>query len=79
MSSIDMTLKNMLHPKIHQQRISLVAGIILIVVALLVGVTVFVVMARHAEELLSKSLQLSLKSRVQLTETEIRGLTRQRD
>jgi two-component system sensor histidine kinase/response regulator len=37
----------------------------------LVGVTVFFVMQRHAEELLSKSLQSSLKNRVQLTQTEI--------
>ncbi len=40
------------HPKIHQPRIVLVAGTILIVVTLLVGVTVFVVMQRHAEALL---------------------------
>ncbi len=56
-----------------QQRIRLVAGAILIGVTLLVGITVFVVMQRHAEALLSKSLQLSLQSRVQLTETEIRA------
>ena len=30
-------------------------------------------MQRHAEALLSKSLQLSLQSRVQLTETEIQA------
>jgi signal transduction histidine kinase/CheY-like chemotaxis protein len=57
--------------KNHQPRISLVAGIILIAVTLLVGVTVFVVMLRHAEELLSKSLQSSLQNRVQLTQIEI--------
>ncbi len=59
------------HPKIHQPRIVLIAGIILIIVTLLAGVTVFIVMQRHAEALLSKSLQLSLQSRVQLTQTEI--------
>ncbi len=59
------------HQKIHQHRIGLVAGAILIIVTLLAGVTVFVVMQRHAEALLSKSLQLSLQSRVQLTEAEI--------
>ncbi len=59
------------HPKIHQPRIVLIAGIILIVVTLLVGVGIFMVMQRHAEELLSKSLQLSLQSRVQLTRAEI--------
>ena len=55
----------------HQQRISLVAGTILLVATLLVGVTVFIVMERHAKELLSKSLQMSLKNRVQLIQTEI--------
>ncbi|MDP2254516.1 MAG: hypothetical protein Q8K05_00420, partial [Polaromonas sp.] len=61
----------MLHQKNHQHRISLIAGIILIAVTLLVGVTVFIVMQRHAQELLSKSLQLSLQNRVQLIQTEI--------
>jgi diguanylate cyclase (GGDEF)-like protein/PAS domain S-box-containing protein len=55
----------------HQPRIGLVAGAILIVVTLLVGVSVFVVMQRHAEELLSKSLRSSLQNRVQLTQSEI--------
>ena len=63
--------KKMPYPKNHQQRISLVAGIILITVTLVVGVTVFIVMLRHAEELLSKSLQSSLQNRVQLTQIEI--------
>ncbi len=61
------------HPKIHQLRIVLIAGTILIVVTLLAGVTVFVVMQRHAEALLSKGLQLSLQNRVQLAKVEIRG------
>jgi PAS domain S-box-containing protein len=60
------------HLKIHRQRIVLVAGTILMVVTLLVGVTVFIVMERHAQELLSKSLQLSLQNLVQLTEADIR-------
>ena len=38
---------------------------------LLAGVTVFIVMERHAKGLLSKSLQMSLKNRVQLIQTEI--------
>ena len=63
--------------KNHQPSISLVAGLILVAVTLLVGVTVFVVMQRHAEELLSSSLQSSLLNRTQLTQTEIRaGLDR---
>ncbi len=61
------------HQDNYQQRIRLVAGAILIGVTLLVGVTVFVVMQRHARELLSKSLQSSLQSRVQLTQAEIRA------
>ncbi len=58
-------------PKIHQPQIVQIAGAILIAVSLLVGVTVFMVMQRHAEELLSKKLQLSLHNRVELTESEI--------
>ena len=65
MPATDTTLKNMPQPKIRHHRISLVAGIILIAVTLLVGVTVFIVMQRNAEELLSKSLQISLKNREQ--------------
>ena len=61
------------HPIIRQPRIVPVAGTILIIVTLLVGVAVFIVMERHAEALLSKSLQSSLQSRVQQTETEIRA------
>jgi PAS domain S-box-containing protein len=58
-------------PTTHQHRISLVAGAILLVVTLLVGVTVFVVMARHAEEILSNSFQSSLQNRIQLIQAEI--------
>jgi len=66
-----MTSQNIPTPKKHLRRISLVAGAILIGVTLLVGTTVFVVMARNAEELLSKSLQVSLQDRVQLIQAEI--------
>ena len=63
------------HPIHHQitrvPRIVLIAGIILVIVTLLAGVTIFVVMQRHAEALLSKSLQSSLQSRVQLTQADI--------
>ena len=71
MPSTDTPLKNMPQPKIRQHRISLVAAVILIVVTLLVGISVFIVMERHAKELLGKSLQLSLENRVQLIQTEI--------
>ena len=60
-----------LTPTSRQPRIVLIAEIILIIVTLLAGVTVFIVMQRHAEALLSKSLQLSLQSRIQLTRAEI--------
>lgn len=46
---------------------------ILVIVTLLVGVTVFVVTLRHAEELLSENLQSSLFNRTQLTQVEIRA------
>jgi PAS domain S-box-containing protein len=58
-------------PKIHQPRIVLVAGIILVVVTLMAGIGVFVVMERQTEDLLSKSLQVSLQNRIQLVKAEI--------
>lgn len=62
----------MQHKKTHQQRINLVAGIILIVVSVLVGAMVFYIMQRHAQSLLSKSLQSSLYNHVELARSEIR-------
>ncbi len=59
------------HSKVHQPGITLIAGIILIIVTLLAGVSVFMVMQKHAETLLSNGLQSSLESRVQLTKAEI--------
>ncbi|HUW27229.1 MAG TPA: EAL domain-containing protein [Sulfuriferula sp.] len=58
--------------KNDQQPIGLVAGAILIVVAILVGVMVFYVMGQHAEHLLRSSLQSSLQNRVDLAKSEIR-------
>lgn len=40
-------------------------------VTLLVGTTVFVVMQRHAQEILDKSLQISLENRAQLIQSEM--------
>ena len=58
--------------KINQQRITLVAGIILVVATLLVSVAVFIVMQRHTAEVqLSKSLQSALQNGVQRTQAEI--------
>lgn len=56
----------------HQQRINLVAGAILIVVAVLAGVMVFYIMQRHAQSLISNSLQSSLYNHTQLVRSEIR-------
>ena len=58
--------------KINPQRIGLVAGTILIVVAFLVGVLVFYVMERHGERLLGSSFQSSLQNYVELAKSEIR-------
>jgi len=58
--------------KIDQQRISLVAGAILVTVALFVGVMVFYIMERHAKHLLSSNLQSSLQNNVELAKSEIR-------
>ncbi len=60
-------------PKTSKPRIVLFAGIMLIFFTLLAGTVVFLVMQRHAEALLSQSLQLRLISSVQQTQTEIRG------
>ncbi|MHB1174680.1 MAG: putative bifunctional diguanylate cyclase/phosphodiesterase [Sulfuriferula sp.] len=58
--------------KFDQQRIGLVAGAIMIVVAILAGAMVFYVMERHAENLLRSSLQSSLQGHVALATSEIR-------
>ena len=63
--------------RIDQQRIGFVAGAILIVVTVLVGMAVFYIMQRHAENLLRHSLQTSLQNQVALTKSEIqRGFER---
>lgn len=64
-------MKHMLRPKSDQPQIVLVAGIILVIVALLVGISVFIVMQRHAEQLLDNNLQSALQNRMQLTQTEV--------
>ncbi|MDO8719086.1 MAG: PAS domain S-box protein [Polaromonas sp.] len=71
MSSTDTPLEDRRHPQNRQHRISLVAGVILLVTTLLVSVTIFMVMERHAKALLSKSLQISLKNRIKLMQAEI--------
>ncbi len=59
--------------KNNQQRIALVASTILIAVAIMVGVMVFFIMARHTERLLSTSLQSSLQNHVAFVQSEIQG------
>ncbi|HQS31998.1 PAS domain S-box protein [Polaromonas sp.] len=71
MSPANTTLKTALLSKGGPHRITLVAGTILLVLTVLVGTAVFIIMARHAEELLSKSLQMSLENRAQLVQSEI--------
>lgn len=62
-----------MQPKtINQPRIILVAGLILLVTTICTGLMAFLLMVRHAENLLSKSLQLSLQNKVAEVETEIR-------
>ena len=58
---------------IHQRRIGLVTSSILIGVVILVGVIAFWVMARHAERLLSSSLQSSLENHASLIQAQING------
>ncbi len=63
--------------RIDQQRIVFVAGTILVVVTILVGMMVFYIMQRHAENLLRNSLQASLQNQVALAKSEmLRGFER---
>jgi len=58
--------------KFGQQRIVLVAGTILVVVAIFVSVMVFYIMQRHAESLLSSILQSTQQNYVALAKSEIK-------
>jgi signal transduction histidine kinase len=58
----------------HKSRILLMTGIVLTSITLLVGVTVFVVMERHAKAQHIQNLTLSLKGTSQLIETEIESV-----
>ena len=61
----------MFHQKNSQAHISVIAGMILVVVALVVGMAVFFVMQHQAEALLSKNFQTLLQNRVLLVRGEI--------
>jgi uncharacterized protein HemX len=63
----------MTYQKTNRHQITLVTGCILVAVALLMGAAVFVVMQRQAKELLSKNLQATLQTRLQVIQSEIFG------
>lgn len=55
----------------NKYRINIIGGIILLVLTLTAGISVYVVMQRQAEAILSKSLEASLRSNVKLIESQI--------
>ena len=55
----------------NKYRINIIGGIILLVLTLTAGISVYLVMQRQAEALLSKSLEASLRSNVKLIESQI--------
>ena len=57
--------------KRQDQRVSFLGGIILAVLTLAAGISVYVVMQRQAESTLSNSLEASLQSNVRLFESQI--------
>ena len=57
--------------KYDEQRISLIGLLILMVLTMTAGISVYVVMQRQAESILSKSLETSLKNNVYLFDTQI--------
>ena len=58
-------------PKHQDLRIGIIGGFILLILTLATGISVFVVMQRQAESVLSKSLEASLKSNVRSFESQI--------
>lgn len=70
MNSIPMGL-NMPIDKFRERRISFIAAAILIAVTFVAGIAVFVVMQRHAESLLVKTLQLTLQNRIEQIQLNI--------
>ena len=57
--------------KRQDHRISIIGGLLFLIGTLLTGISVFVVMQRQEESLLSKSLEASLRSNVRLAEMQI--------
>ena len=58
-------------PKRQDRRISLIGGVILLAATLAAGFSVFAVMQRQTEAVLSRSLQATLQSNVRLFESQI--------
>ena len=63
--------ENYLYLKREDRRINLIGGLILVVLTLVAGISVYVVMQRQAESILSKSLETSLQHSVRLYENLI--------
>ena len=57
--------------KRQDHRVSFIGGLILAVLTLAAGISVYVVMQRQAESILSKSLEAALQSNVRLFESQI--------
>nr|MDP2191368.1 hypothetical protein [Rhodoferax sp.] len=57
--------------KRQDHRISIFGGLLFLMGTLATGISVFVVMQRQAESILSKSLEVSLQSNVRLFENRI--------
>lgn len=57
--------------KRQDHRISIIGGLLLMALTLVAGISVYIVMQRQAESVLSKSLQASLQSNVRLFESQI--------
>ena len=55
----------------EKHRINIIGGLILVALTLAAGISVYVVMQRQAESMLSKSLEASLQSNVRLFESQI--------
>lgn len=55
----------------NKYRINIIGGIILLILTLVTGISVYVVMQRQAEATLSKSLEASLHSNIKLIESQI--------
>ena len=66
-------LKIMPNREFKRERISLVAGTILVAVTVSVGTLVFYIMQQHAENLLRRSLESSLQNRVERVQSEVQG------